>query len=366
MSSRWHTLLAVDFDRWAAETYRANFPGVRVECGAVAEVLDALRWPGCDVLIGGPPCQPHSLAGKRAASDDVRDGGPDFARAVHLIQPRMFLMENVAGLLSSEGGAYCQRLFAELERSGFVVAYRVQNAVSFGVPQFRARVWVWGIRRDLYVDGVRHMWPAATHEWPPPAPCMFGAALLPAVTIRQACGCSWWANECNTSNARSRLPRSADEPVSTIYGGGNTMGGLLLAMPGSEPHRLDRPSPAICATEGKGARHQKFDPTCTPMRLGDVLWRSTGVRRATVPECLRLQTGPDDFIWPEGITKRAMYGIVGNGWACGHAAHFSRALAAADPDSRTVVDLFCGGGLGACGFHGRYWQYEPQQEREAV
>jgi site-specific DNA-cytosine methylase len=80
MYSRWHTILAIDFDRWAAETYRANFPGVRVECGAVADWIDHL--PGCDVLLGGPPCQPHSHAGKRQASKDKRDCGPDFVGAV--------------------------------------------------------------------------------------------------------------------------------------------------------------------------------------------------------------------------------------------------------------------------------------------
>jgi DNA (cytosine-5)-methyltransferase 1 len=98
------TVLAVDFDRWAAETYSANFPGVDVRCCPVQDVT--LREGQADVILGGPPCQPHSLAGKRKASADVRDGGPDFAAAVRKVQPRMFLMENVDGLMTSEGGRY--------------------------------------------------------------------------------------------------------------------------------------------------------------------------------------------------------------------------------------------------------------------
>lgn len=76
---------------------------------------------------------------------------------------------------------------------------------------------------------------------------------------------------------------------------------------------------------------------------------------------MRLQSCPDDFRWPEGISRTAMYRVIGNGWACGHAAAFSRALALADPDSRTVMDLFSGGGLGAVGWHQRYWVYQQRK-----
>jgi len=101
VSGRWQIILAVDFDKWAGATYAANFPGVDVRHASVADLIDSL--PAADVLVGGPPCQPHSLAGKRQASADARDCGPDFVAAVAKVRPRMFLMENVPGLLSSEG-----------------------------------------------------------------------------------------------------------------------------------------------------------------------------------------------------------------------------------------------------------------------
>lgn len=59
---KWDTLLAVDSDKWAAATYRANFPSVRVECGPVSDFISAL--PDADVILGGPPCQPFSDAGE--------------------------------------------------------------------------------------------------------------------------------------------------------------------------------------------------------------------------------------------------------------------------------------------------------------
>lgn len=87
-------------------------------------------------------------------------------------------------------------------------------------------------------------------------------------------------------------------------------------------------------------------------------WKDKGyVRRLTPDECLRLQSGPDDFTWPDKITKTAKYRVVGNGWACRMGAVFAEAFAMADPESLTVIDLFCGGGLGAVGWHGRFWSY---------
>jgi site-specific DNA-cytosine methylase len=109
---------------------------------------------------------------------------------------------------------------------------------------------------------------------------------------------------------------------------------------------LDKPCPTISAGSHCGGP----EPVNNRKREGFI-------RRLTPLECFRIQSGPDDFIWPKGITKTAMYRVVGNGWASGMAARMSAALAMADKRARTVIDLFCGGGLGACGWHGRYWSY---------
>ena len=66
------------------------------------------------------------------------------------------------------------------------------------------------------------------------------------------------------------------------------------------------------------------------------------------------------FRWPDGIGKTAAYRIVGNGQASLMVRRLRECLERVDPDSRTVVDLFCGGGVGAVGWHGRAWKYEPE------
>lgn len=147
----WKVIRAIDFDPKAVETYRLNIAADAVVCGSVEDMIDTL--PYADVVLGGFPCQPHSLAGKREASADERDGGPDFVAAIAKVKPRMFLGENVAGILTSENGRYVQRLVASMEQAGYVVAVKTLDAVNFGVPQFRERVWFWGIRKDLYAAG---------------------------------------------------------------------------------------------------------------------------------------------------------------------------------------------------------------------
>jgi site-specific DNA-cytosine methylase len=422
VSDRWQTILAIDFDRWAAETYRANFPGVRVECGPVADFIDAL--PGADVVLGGPPCQPFSDAGENEGEADARDCIPDFVAAVRRVRPRQFLMENVRGLLKERHLRYFGRVLAELESLGYAVEWRLLDAVAFGVPQFRERVWVWGIRRDVADAGARHGWPKPTHAWPPPEPCMFGAALLPGVTVGQALGIDAIYDGYNDAYRTGPAPtihasmtKAGAHGLHAVETGGvtstpwnyreSTAGANLD--PGAIEYRWSdamltkhppaspaSPAPTVQAKWFKGGAEGLLDITGIRCPRGKGMCDRAGerrdhpltepcptiganiatgggaglmavrsdlrVRRLTPQECARLQSVPDSFVWPDKVTKTAMYRIVGNGWACGMAARMSEALAAADPGSRTVIDLFCGGGLGACGWHGRYWTYETAGE----
>lgn len=383
----WQTILAIDFDKWAAETYRANFPGVRVECGAVADYIDDL--PAADVVLGGPPCQPYSIAGDGDGANDGRDGLPDFVAAVLKVRPRQFLMENVPGLLAARHIGHLQKATKQLDREGYEIQFRVLDAVDYGVPQFRKRLWVWGISKvRLAMQGAWFNWPRPTHAWPPPAPCMYGAELEPGVTVRQALGLEGAIRRIRGSGV-VRRDHPTDEPCPTVMQPTGGKAGLMLVMGGGRnhpkgadgkyrrdkrditdepsttitdyngattpflaiPRTLDKPSPTISAGWHTGGP----EPVNNSVREGFL-------RRLTPLECLRLQSGPDSFLWPEKISKSAMYKVVGNGWACGMAAVMSRAMKATDPASETVIDLFCGGGLGACGWHGRAWRYEPETE----
>jgi len=103
-----------------------------------------------------------------------------------------------------------------------------------------------------------------------------------------------------------------DEPSTTVAAVsiGNA-GPFVVAEPGSEPWRLDRPSPAVTCRDDKGARHQKFDPSKTPMTAADATWRAAGIRRLTWRELATLQAFPDDYPF-EGRTKKSLYRQVGN------------------------------------------------------
>ena len=422
--SRWQTILAIDSDRWACETYRANFPGVPVACGPAADYIASL--PAADVILGGPPCQPFSMAGEGEGESDERDSIPDFIAAVGKVRPRMFLMENVDGLLTQRHIRYFGKAVEKLERLGYSVKSRELDAVAFGVPQFRNRVWVWGIRSDIarcghYGGGIGHRWPQPTHAWPPPDSCMFDGALLPGVTVGEALGLNGFRVigggrnhladadgvyrrdsrditdepcativDCNGAttpqlvaiyDAQNDRLQSIDRPIGTIQGEAQSKGGnaghyAIFRHRGASvtrrTHPMDEPAPTINAF-GKGGGDGLFLVGSPPLkgwkRIRGDLWG----RRLTPWECCRLQSVPDSFVWPQDLGKTHAWRIVGNGWASRMGAVFAEAFALADHNSRTVIDLFCGGGLGACGWHGRYWKYAapapsspPQQQAAAA
>jgi len=358
------TILAIDSDKHAAATYAENFPDVPVRCATVADVLPELTKGMASIICAGFPCQPHSLAGKRLASADERDGGDDFVAAIRKVKPRHFLGENVPGLLTSENGKYWQRLYASMEAAGYQIEFRCLNAVNFGVPQFRNRLWVWGIRQDVYESGVRWRWPHRTHGEPCETGNMFGGGLRPWVTVGQALGikCAihqqygagmvrrygdrrWWADSEPSQTVRAITGKTAQ---AYEYRWSDAM---LAKHPPAQPaqtkwYKGGAEGLVIC----------QVDDDLRNLKSADGI----AVRRLTPWECARLQSAPDYFRWPEKISKTQMYRIIGNGWASKMGYVFGQAFAAADPKSRTMIDLFCGGGLGAVGWHGKFWSYENE------
>jgi DNA (cytosine-5)-methyltransferase 1 len=96
--------------------------------------------PAADVIVGGFPCQPHSLAGKRKASEDERDLWPEFSRIVSEIKPHWVVAENVRGLLSSEDGRFFGRVLRDLAAGGYRIEWQLLPASAFGAPHQRERV----------------------------------------------------------------------------------------------------------------------------------------------------------------------------------------------------------------------------------
>lgn len=180
----------------ACRTLRANvqaeaLPGIRdwpvVE--ADAREVNFEQFGPVDLVAGGPPCQPFSIAGKHGGMEDPRDMFPEFIRAIRQLRPRAFIAENVRGLLRPVFADYFAYLKAQLalpalERGPwetwkshsrrlkqaslevksadrYVLTTNLLNAADFGIPQVRRRLVIVGIRGDL---GVQWMAPSATHS----------------------------------------------------------------------------------------------------------------------------------------------------------------------------------------------------------
>lgn len=106
-----------------------------------------------DLIAGGFPCQPHSLAGKRKAGADERNLWPEFYRIICELRPQWVLAENVPGLLSSEHGQFFGRVLRDLATCGYDAEWQVLSAAAFGAPHIRERVFL-----VAYANGSRRNW----------------------------------------------------------------------------------------------------------------------------------------------------------------------------------------------------------------
>lgn len=121
------------------QTYRHNLHG---RCEQVHLTPHTL-FPPAEVVMGGPPCQPFSVGGAQGGVQDERNGFPAFLAAVAQVQPQLFLVENVRGLMYRNLW-YLEQFITAGRALGYIVEYRLLNAVHFGVPQRRERVIIVG------------------------------------------------------------------------------------------------------------------------------------------------------------------------------------------------------------------------------
>lgn len=171
-------LALVEFNKDACKSLRANFdPALVHEVDIRQFDYSPYLARGVDAIVGGPPCQPFSLGGKGKAYDDKRDMFPEAARAIAAVKPRAFLFENVKGLLRPSFARYFEYIklrltfpdvvkadgekwehhLTRLRKIDYItydgIKYHVQhklvNAVDYGVPQYRERVIIVGVRSDV-------------------------------------------------------------------------------------------------------------------------------------------------------------------------------------------------------------------------
>lgn len=155
----YHELLAVEWDDNAVETFRLNFPEVPVYHGDIAALsaekcmeLAGVKAGELDVLDGSPPCQGFSTAGKRKYDDPRNSLFKEYARLLAGLQPKVFVMENVTGMVKGHMKQAYLAIVRALRDCGYRVKGEVLNAMYYGVPQSRERVIVIGVREDLGIE----------------------------------------------------------------------------------------------------------------------------------------------------------------------------------------------------------------------
>ena len=201
--------LCVEIDTNACATLRFNRPQWKVAQGDAADpgVWDPLQYAGVDLLAGGVPCPPFTVAGKQLGASDERDL---FAWAIELcgiVRPRALLLENVRGLSLPRFAAYRQHVLDRLAELGYAAEWRLLHASDYGVPQLRPRFVLAAMRPADFT----------CFRWPEPEgdPLTVGETLLDLMAANGWPGAATWAARAN-------------DIAPTIVGGSKKHGGADL------------------------------------------------------------------------------------------------------------------------------------------
>lgn len=287
--------LAVEIDRHAAQTLRDN-TSWRVAEGDVAdrEVWRPEDYVGVDLLAGGVPCPPFSIAGKQLGSSDERDLFAWAVEQVEVLQPRALLLENVRGLASERFAGYRQRVLDRLADLGYVADWRVLNASDHGLPQLRPRFVLVAMKDE---DATYFDWPQVL-----PKPPSVGSLL------KELMGSNGWEHA-------EEWAALADGIGPTLVGGSKKHGGADLG-----PTRA-KMAWAKLFVDGKGIADAP--PTQGSPRPTEQ------APKLTIEMVSRLQgwTATDDWVFAGG--KTSQYRQIGNAFPPPVAESIGRSIAAA-------------------------------------
>lgn len=295
-------LALIDNDPWACETLRQNRPDWHVtgpfvddpadrRCGrGDVRTFDATAWRGkVDLLAGGVPCPPFSVAGRQLGATDERDLFPSALDIVDDCEPRAVMLENVRGILHAKFDAYRERVRARLESRGYQVWWDVVQASGFGVPQLRPRAVLVAVEASAEE---RFEWPAENREAP-----TVGTAL------RALMGSAGW-------DRADAWAAGADRIAPTLVGGSKKHGGPDLG-----PTRAKREWREL-GVDALGLADAPPAP------------RFAGLPKLTVEMAAVLQ-GFDPEQWQIFGRKTAAYRQVGNAFPPPVARAFGEQIAAA-------------------------------------
>jgi DNA (cytosine-5)-methyltransferase 1 len=287
----------VDIDSHCCATLRLNRPSWTV-FEKDLNAFDGRPYKGVDLLAGGLPCPPFSVAGKQLGENDERNLFPAALRLVDEVRPRAIMIENVRGFLDAVFEDYRCKLKSSLHKLGYATDWRLLNASDFGTPQLRPRVVIIAVRKEL----------SDLFDWPTPLPnnpMSVGHSLYDLMAANHWLGAMRWRDQAN-------------EIAPTIVGGSKKHGGPDLG-----PTRARKAWSAL----GVNGLSIAEDP---PER------DFVGMPRLTVRMVARLQGFPDD--WQFSGRKTNAYRQVGNAFPPPVAKAVARSLAIALA-ARRAIDL---------------------------
>lgn len=265
---------AVEIDDACRATLRHNRPEWNVQDGPQSDLMnfDATAYHGIDLLAGGLPCPPFSVAGRQLGERDERNLFPHAIRAIDECRPQAVMIENVRGFLDPVFADYREFIRHQLLRMGYTTDWKLLNSCDFGVSQLRPRVVIVAIKTSLRD---RFRWPTPTAVKPPSV----GRLLHDLMAAEGWAGAEQWAATASTI-------------APTLVGGSKKHGGPDLG-----PTRA-RTAWASLGVDGKGLVDKAPGP--------DFI----GLPRLTVRMAARVQGFPDDWFFVG--KKTAAYRQVGN------------------------------------------------------
>jgi DNA (cytosine-5)-methyltransferase 1 len=270
--------LAVELDAYASQTLRDNTDW-KVAEGDVADlaVWNPRDYEGVDLLAGGVPCPPFSIAGKQLGSSDERDLFAWAVEQVGVMRPRALLLENVRGLAANRFAAYRQRILDRLAEFGYVADWRLLHSADFGVAQLRPRFVLVAMKPE----------DAAYFRWPEPL-----AQRVPVgETLRDLMGANGWPHVDDWAVMANRIGP-------TLVGGSKKHGGADLG-----PTRA-KSAWAAMGVDGRGVADSA--------PAADAPHPSVQAPKLTIEMVARLQGWRDEFQWKFAGRKTAQYRQIGN------------------------------------------------------
>lgn len=282
----------VELDRHACATLRLNRP----EWNVIEQDLNSFSgtpFKGVDIISGGLPCPPFSIAGKQLGTKDERNLFPVMIRLVDEIRPRAVMIENVRGILDAVFEDYRHYVGTQLRKLGYEPGWKLMNASDFGVPQLRPRVVFVAVRKEY---SEHFAWPEQRRT----KPKTVGQTLSDLMAANGWKGAKQWS-------------KAANEIAPTLVGGSHKHGGPDLG-----PTRARRAWAAL-GVDGLGIANEAPEP------------EFVGMPRLTVRMAARIQGFPD--AWQLSGGKTAAYRQIGNAFpppfACSVAENIRACLYAA-------------------------------------